>query len=81
MEVRVAHHGPLRLADDDRAEGPRQPIGLIGDLVATVPDQTQRLAGELTGDREIDEPASRVAIVRDQRVEQLQWQRDEIEAA
>ena len=54
---------------------------MIGDLVATVPDQTQRLAGELTGDREIGEPTSRVAIVRDQRVEQLQWQRDEIEAA
>ena len=54
---------------------------MIGDLVATEPDQTQRLARELPGDREIGEPTRRVAIVRDQRVEQLQWQRDEIEAA
>ena len=44
---------------------------MLGDLLATEPNETQRLARELSGDREVRKPARGFAIVRDQRVEQL----------
>jgi hypothetical protein len=80
VEVRVADHRPFRLAEHDRAQRPREPIGSFGDLIASEADKPQRLTRERVGDREVGEPARGVAIVRDQRIEQRRWQRDEIEA-
>ena len=54
---------------------------MLGDLVATEPDETQRVARELIGDREVGKPARGSAILGDQRVEQREWQRDQIEAS
>jgi len=80
MEVHRSHQRPLGLAQHDRAQRPREPIGSFGDLIASEADKPQRLTRERVGDREVGEPARGVAIVRDQRIEQRRWQRDEIEA-
>jgi hypothetical protein len=73
MKVRVPDHRPLGLAEHDRAQRPRQPIGMIGDLIAAEPDQPQRVARELIGDREVRKPAGRIAIAGDERFEQREW--------
>jgi hypothetical protein len=54
---------------------------MLGDLIATEPDETERLAGELIGDHEVGKPARGFAILGDERVEQRGWQRDQIEAS
>jgi hypothetical protein len=81
VEVRVADHRPLGLAEHDRSQRPRQPLGALGDLVATEPDETQRVAREVIGDREVGKPADGFAIVGNECVEQRRCQRDEIEAS
>jgi hypothetical protein len=46
---------------------------MIGDLIATEPDQPQRFARELLGDREVRKPAGRIPITGDERFEQREW--------
>jgi hypothetical protein len=46
---------------------------MVRDLIATEPDQTQRVARELVRDRKVRKPAGRIAITVDERLEQREW--------